>query len=184
MFEADRTLGTNRWPVVRLVAGSTTEFTLLSSRFFCLTTHWIKATTPCPGDDCRLCEELPSRGLFYVAGMCGSRISILELGAQSSGLFEQHAKFTHGGFKPGLVFQLRRRGSKSPVYSEIMRFQEGCSEVPQIDLASHVMALFKFPCPNPDEDLLMYEQRCRLVAKVRCDRAAQLLAAKRDRQMS
>src|SRR6266566_2548109 len=119
MFNADRTLGSHRWPVVRLVAGSRTEVTLLSTRFFCLTTHWYKCTLPCPGDDCRLCEILPARGLFYAACSCNSRVSILELAAQSASLFEQHAKLLHGGMRVGLVFLLSRRGAKSPVASEV-----------------------------------------------------------------
>lgn len=184
MFNADRSLGSNRWPVVRLGAGSRTEVTLLSTRFFALTTHWNKCTVPCCGDDCRLCEMLPSRGLFYVAVHCASRISILELGSQSASHFEQHAKLLGGGMRPGLVFQLARRGQKSPVASEIIREQEKCVEVAALELATRVMALYKFPCPNPGEDLVAYELRCRSVAKVRCDRAAELLSKAADRQVN
>lgn len=183
MFNADRTLGSNRWPVVRLVAGSSTEVVLLSTRFFALTTHWNKCTVPCCGDNCRLCEMLPARGLFYVAVMCVSRVSILELASQSASYFEQHAKLLHDGLRPGLVFQLKRRGAKSPVRSEVIRFQEKCSAVSQLELATRVMALYKFPCPNPGEDLAKYEVRCRAVAKVRCDRSADLLSSARERQV-
>lgn len=184
MFNADRTLGSNRWPVVRLVAGSQTEIVLLSTRFFALTTHWCKCTVPCCGDDCRLCEVLPARGIFYVACMAVSRVSILELGSQSASYFEQHAKLLHGGMRPGQVFCLSRKGAKSPVRSEVLRLQENCAEVAQLELASHVMALYKFPCPNPGEDLFAYETRCRAIAKVRCDRNAELLLSARDRQVN
>lgn len=184
MFDADRTLGSSRWPVLRLVAGSKTEVVLLSTRFFCITTHWNKCTVPCCGDDCRLCEVLPARGLFYVAVMCSSRVSILELASQSASHFELHAKLLHGGLRAGLVVQLERRGAKSPVRSEGVRFQENCSEVSQLELAQRVMALYKFPCPNCGEDLATYEIRCRGIARVRCNRAAELIGDARERQVS
>lgn len=184
MFTADRTLGSNRWPVVRLGASSRTEVVLLSTRWFALTTHWNKCTLPCCGDQCRLCEMVPTRGLFYAAVHCNSRISILELSCQSACHFEQHAKLLGGGMRVGLVFQLERRGAKHPVRSEILREQEKCAEVAQLELATRVMALYKFPCPNPGEDLLKYEERCRAVAKVRCDRAADLLSNASSRQLS
>ena len=176
MFNADRPLSANRWPVVRLGAGSTTEVILLSKRFFALTTHWVSYTIPCPGEDCALCEQVPARGLFYAAVMCNSRVSILELGAQSASLFEQHAKLLHGGLNVGLVFALTRRSAKSPVRSEVIREQDKCTPVDQLELAAHVLALFKFPCPNPGEDLLSYEKRSRGLAKIRSDRAATMLS--------
>lgn len=182
MFNADRTLGSNRWPVVRLVAGCQTEIVLLSRAFFALTTHWNKCTLPCCGDDCRLCELLPARGLFYAAVMCQDRVSILELGSQSAAYFEQHAKLLCGGMVSGLIFSLSRKGAKSPVRSEVVRTQPGCSDVSVLELASHVMALYKFPCPNPGETIETYETRCRAVSKVRCDRAADLLLNARERQ--
>lgn len=184
MFNADRSLGSHRWPVIRLVAGSCTEVVLLSSRFFAITTHWNKCTVPCCGDNCRLCEVLPSRGLFYVGAMCCSRVSILELASQSASLFEQHAKLLHGGMRPGLVFGLKRRGAKSPVNSEVLRFQEKCTEVSQLELATRVMALYKLPCPNPGEELGEYEIRISGLVRVRCNRAAELLCNARDRQVS
>lgn len=184
MFNADPTLGTSRWPVVRLGGNSRTEVTLLSTRFFCLTTHWYGVTVPCCGEDCRLCELLPARGLFYAAVHCNSRISILELASQSSAHFEQHAKLLHGGMRIGLVFALERRGAKHPVRSEVVREQSKCSEVAPLDLARRVMALYKFPCPNPGEDLAMYEKRCRIVAKARCDRTAELIANASSRQVN
>lgn len=175
MFTADRALGVHRWPVVRLGANSVTEVVLLSSRFFALTTHWNKCTLPCCVEDCRLCEVLPSRGLFYVAAMCQSRVSIVELGSLSASHLEQHCKLLHSGMKPGLVVSLSRRGLKQPVRSEVLRTQPGCTEVSQLDLASKVMVLYKFPGPNPGEELLQYEERVRKIAKVRCERAADLL---------
>lgn len=184
MFNADRTLGSHRWPVVRLGAGSRTEVVLLSTRFFALTTHWNKCTVPCCGDGCRLCELLPARGLFYLAVGCNSQLSILELGSQSSSFFEQHARFMGGGMIVGQVFELQRRTAKSPVRAEFLRVQDSCREVPQLDLATRVMALYKFPCPNPGEDVAAYELRCRSVAKVRTDRAADLIVSAHDRQVN
>jgi hypothetical protein len=184
MFEADRTLGSNRWPVVRIASGSRTEVVLLSSRFFALTTHWNKCTVPCCGDDCPLCELLPARGLFYVAVTCASRLSILELASQSSSLFEQAAKFAPGGFAPGQVVELGRKGTKQPVRSEVVRFQLGCSAVDHFELVRHVMALYKYPVPNPTEDLATYEIRCSGIARVRCNRAAELITNAGSRQVS
>lgn len=178
MFNADKTLGSNRWPVVRLRGGGRTEVVLLSTRFFCLTTHWSKFTVPCCGDHCSLCEILPGRGLFYLAVLNNSRVSILELGSQSASSFEQHAKFAGGGMKVGLVFELSRMGDKKPVRSEIIREDGKGSEVPQLDLAAHVMALYKFPPPNPGEEIVAYSERCAKIAKLRCDRCAEQLAAK------
>lgn len=184
MFEADRTLGSNRWPVVRLSAGSRTEVVLLSSRFFAITTHWNKCTVPCCGDDCPLCEILPARGLFYAAVTCASRLSILELASQSSSHFEQSVRFAPGGFNAGQVVELQRRGAKHPVRSEVCRFQEGVTAVDHFDLVRHVMALYKYPVPNPTEDLATYEIRCSGIARVRCNRAAELISNASSRQVS
>jgi len=185
MFEADRSLGVNRWPLVRIVPGHGTEVVLLSRRFFEISTHWVSEgkgrSIPCCGDDCRLCELVPIRGLFYAACMWDSRVAILELGAQASSHFEQHCKLLNGGMQAGLVVMLTRRGAKQPVRSEVLRSQTGCVEVSALELATHVMAIFKYPCPNPGDDLEAYERRCRLVAKVRCDRAADLFASARER---
>lgn len=178
MFEADQTLGTNRWPVVRLNAGSATEIVLLSPRFFCLTTHWKGFTIPCPGEDCALCELIPSRGLFYVACMCLGTVRILELGGQSAAHFEQHCELLHGGMNPGLVLSLRRRTAKAPVTSEVVRFQERVAPVDHLTLVQRVMVLFKFPCPNAGETLERYEQRVRLLAQVRNRRHAEAILTK------
>lgn len=184
MFSADNTLASTRWPIVRLRGGTNTEIVLLSRKFFALTTHWNKCTLPCCGENCRLCEMLPARGLFYLACMCNSRISILELGSQSASYFEQHAKLLHGGMVPGLVFQLSRRGDKSPVRSEVVRTVNNAADVSLLELATHVMALYKFPCPQPGEELEDYELRCRHIARVRCDRAADVLCNARDKRVN
>lgn len=175
MFEADRSTCPSRWEVIRVAAGHGTEATLLSRRFFALTTHWVRTTMPCCGDDCRLCELLPARGLFYCAVLCYSRVCIVELGAQSASHFEQHAKLLHGGMEPGLVVKLTRSGPKKPVKSEGLRMQPGHKEVEPLDLARHVMAIFKFPPPNPGDDLNTFERRCQAIARMRCDRAAEAM---------
>src|SRR5438876_8046789 len=130
MFEADKSQTPNRWPVVRVPASSRTsrhvsEVVLLSRKFFSLTTHWVRSTVPCCGDDCALCETLPCRGLFYLACSAQSHVAILELGSLSAMNIEQHAKLLHGGLRPGLVFALSRRGDKSPVHGEVVRVQDG-----------------------------------------------------------
>ena len=179
MFEAD--LGTcgNRWPVVRLRAGNTTEIVLLSKEFFCLTTHWHRCTVPCAGDGCSLCEILPGRGLFYVAAMCMGRVHLVELGAMSAANLEQHAKLLHAGMRQGLVFALSRRTGKSPVHSEVVREQPGVSVVPILSLAAHVLALYKYPPPNPGESIEAYECRIRAIAQRRNSLLAQqILQAK------
>jgi hypothetical protein len=182
MFEADHTLGANRWPVIRLKSGRVTEIVLLSTRFFSLTTHWYKCTVPCASDDCPLCDLLPARGLFYLAVGCNSRISILELGSQSASYLEQHAKFCHKGLAVGHVYELSRKGDKRPVRSEYVRSVPDTQPVAHLDLATHVMALYKYPCPNPGEELETYERRCRSVARIRCERIAEQLVRQRERQ--
>lgn len=177
MFTADSTLGANRWPVVRLVAGSRSQVVLLSEHFFAITTHWNKCTVPCAGELCELCELLPARGLFYAAVVCNSRVSILELGSQSASHFEQHCKLLSGGMRPGHVVDLSRRSAKSPVYSEVLSTKERVQAVTMLELAAHVMALYKFPCPNPDDDLETYERRCSQLAQVRNRRFAELVKA-------
>lgn len=181
MFEADQSLGAYRWKIVHLRSGSQTEVVLLSSRFFCLTTHWVGHTILCPGEDCPLCELIPARGLFYLATLWNSRVSILELGATSASYFEQGAKFSGGGMLPGNVFALSRVGAKSPVRSEFVRRVDNVQNVTHIELATRVMALYKFPPPNPTEDLKAYEARMRLVAKSRAVRHAELASKKAER---
>lgn len=181
MFSADRTLGSNRWPVVRLVPGSQTEIVLLSPSFFAITTHWNKCTVPCSGEDCDLCQLLPSRGLFYVACVCASQVRMLELGSQSASHFEQHCKLLHGGMRPGLLVSLSRRTQKSPVFTEVIGFKEQVAPISTLVLANHVMALFKFPPANPGECVISYEKRCRVLAKVRNARMAELLTSQQNR---
>lgn len=184
MFDADHTLGSSRWPLVRLRARSETEVVLLSDRFFSLTTHWNGCTVPCPGDNCLLCETSPRRGLFYLAVGCDSRRSLLELASHSAADFEHSAKLYGGGMTPGAVFALSRRSDKSPIRSEFVRRQDVREPVDILDLARHVMAVFKFPPPNPTEDIEAYEKRCRWMAKNRTDRIVRELAEKSTIRMS
>lgn len=182
MFDADRGTCGNRWPVLRVRAGSATEIVLLSQDFFCLTTHWDRCTVPCAGDGCGLCEILPARGLFYLAAMCMSRVHVVELGALSSANLEQHAKLLHSGLRPGLVFSLSRRTGKSPVHSEVVREQAGVSVVPVLVLAAHVLALYKYPPPNIGESIEAYEVRIRGLALRRNSLLARrLLESKTER---
>lgn len=184
MFSSDRTLGANRWHVVRLRGGCQTEVVLLSTRFFELTTHWVNQTVPCAGDGCLLCDEIGPRGLYYAAVMCNSRVMILELGCQSSSYLEQHARLLHGGMQPGQVYVLSRSGDKKPVRSECIRVVNTAKEVEHMDLVAHVMAVYKFPPPNPGEGINSYEGRCRKIAQVRNARVAQLRSDARDRRVN
>ena len=174
MFEADSGRATRRWPVLRMTPGHRTEVRLLSDRFFPLTTHWIRnpafprgATVPCPGDDCLLCETLPARGLFYLAVGCNGGVYILELAAQSSSLLEQHLKLLHGGIKPGQNVVLTRASDKSPVRSECVSFKEGTRAVSLFDLAARVMALYRYPGPQPEEGFEAYEERMKTLCQRR-----------------
>lgn len=167
MFDAERSNSSYRWPVLRLAAGSRSEVVLLSDRFFALTTHWTSHTVPCAGEECDLCDLLPSRGLFYVAVHAVGKPFLCELGAQSASLFEQHAKLLHGGLRPGQVYELSRSGKKLPVRSECIRFQDGVSVVPTLTLAHRVLALYRYPGPNPGETIESYEQRIRMLARSR-----------------
>lgn len=172
MFTSDQTRGSNRWHVIRLKTGSKTEGINLSACFFPITTHWVGHTVPCCIDNCDLCELEPQRGLFYLALFCMGKTMMLELGAQSSGHLEQHAKLLHGGLKPGHVITCSRRGQKQPVFSEITGFHENTSAVTTLQLAAKVMALYKLPCPNPGEDLDAYSSRCALITRARNVRLA------------
>lgn len=167
MFDDSYAAGTSRWPVVRLRAGSKTRIVLLSTRFLPLPTHWVKPTVPCPGEHCRLCELLPVRTLYYVACQNDGRVSLLELGGTSSANFEQHAKLFSGGMVPGTVFDVSRRTAQSPTYSEAVDKKENVKEVDLMALVAHVMALYRYPCPNPAENLASYERRVMLMAQLR-----------------
>lgn len=170
MFEADRGSSQHRWPVVRMGQGSRTRVTLLSTAFFSLTTHWWQHTVPCSGDGCRLCEVLPGRGLFYVAVMVESRVSILELGAQSASHLEQHLKLMHGGMLAGHVIELVRVGKKSPIRGECVETLPGVGGVTLRELVAHVLALYKLPGPNPSETLEVYETRIAALTRARNER--------------
>lgn len=181
MFYNDSQSGCSRWPVVRIRGGSSSEVIILSSAPFAITTHWDGTTQPCCGAGCRLCEHVPTRGLFYFPVMCNSRVSILELANQSFAYFEQHCRLLHGGLRPGLVVLLKRKSDKAPLHSEVLRFQDQAKEVGLLETAAHVMALFKYPGPNPGDTLESYEARCVHVGRARCERAAERLLQTRER---
>lgn len=179
MFDGDQTAGVHRWPIVKLRAGSKARVVLLSTRFLPIGTHWIKGTLPCPGEDCGLCEMLPVRTLFYVACMNDARLSLLELGSAGASHFEQHCKLLGGGMRPGVVLDVSRRTAQSPVYSEAIEFKENCKEVSLMDLVTHVMTVYRFPCPNPGEDLASYERRVMYMSQLRNKRLRDQMAVAR-----
>jgi hypothetical protein len=110
--------------------------------------------------------------MFYVAVYWNSRVCLLELSAASASHFEQHCRLLHGGMRPGLEFNASRRTEKRPVYTEVTGFKEGTKKIELLDLAAHVMLLYKLPCPNPGEDITSYEQRIRLMTMIRNRRLA------------
>lgn len=181
MFEADKSRLLSRWDVLRLRVGHRSEMVLLSTKPFCLTTHYVRSTIPCAGRDCPLCELIVPRGLWYVAGGINGRVMMVEFSGTSFGLLEQHAKLLHGGFKVGQVFVLERRAQKRPTWSECVRSVTTAHEVDHFDLCKHVMALYRFPPPNPGESIDDYERRCHRLAFVRNKRAAELLSKSEPR---
>jgi len=172
MFSNDSTRGSNRWHVIRVRSGCQTEVINLSEAFFPITTHYIGHTVPCCLDNCALCDWKPQRGLFYLAVYCLSRTMMLELGAQSSGHLEQHAKLMHHGLRSGQVIRCQRRGQKQPIYTEITDCQQNVTAVAPIDLASKVMALYKLPCSNPGDTIDDYSSRLAGIVRIRNERLA------------
>lgn len=182
MFDADRGAGSSRWQVLRLRGGCSADIVLLSRSFFAVSTHWTGCTVACAGEGCELCELLPGRGLFYVAAMCIARVHLVELGAQSASHMEQQAKLLHGGLTPGQEWTLRRRTDKAPIYTECTGQRQASSEVLPLQIAAKVMALYKYPCPNPTENLEQYDARIHASAVLRCKRLAeQIKAGKQER---
>lgn len=180
MFNGEVIGGLSRWHVVRLPAGSSCEAVLLSGEFFSLTTHWNGCTVVCAGDGCALCEILGTRGLWYVAVHAAGQVRMVELGAVSASHLEQHCKLMHGGMRPGLVIRFSRSGRKQPVHSEVLREQAGVQAVPTLKLAAHVMAIYKYPPPNPADDLGSYDLRLRAACQLRNRHLAeQILSAKK-----
>lgn len=178
MFEADKSQGASRWHVIRLRGGSTTEIVLLTRRFFEVTTHWVGHTIACAGAGCELCELLPARGLFYHACHVMGRVHLVELGAQAASHMEQAANLLHGGFLPGQEWLLKRRTDKSPIHSECTGHRQVGGEVLPIQLAAKVMAIYKYPCPNPYEEIESYDRRLHEMAVRRCRSAAVTLKGK------
>lgn len=174
MFNCDCAAGVDRWPLVRMVAGSETEVVVCSEGFLPLTTHWVGKTVVCAGDGCCLCDLLPARGVFYLPVVCAGRASILELSAVSASHFEQHCKLLHGGIRPGLVVELRRRGHKSPVHSEVVGTVGTATAVPMLKFVGLVMALYHFPGANPGESFDHYEKRLRQMVLSRSVRERRL----------
>lgn len=172
MFEADYGSATRRWPLVRFGQNSRTRVTLLSTRFFAVTTHWTGVTVLCPRDGCQLCELVPARGLFYLAVGCEQRISLLELGSQSAAHLEQHLKLLHGGMVCGHVLDLRRAGKRQPVFAECVETLPNVGGVTYEELMRHVMVVYKMPAPNPSEGVEEYELRISRMVRQRNQFAA------------
>lgn len=176
MFTADRVQGGSRWPVVRMNAGSQTQVILLADHPFALTVHWVGWSAPCAGDGCSLCETLAGRGLFYFPVICQQRASILELSSQSWSHLEQHAKLLHQAVRVGQVYNLTRRGAKNPIWAECVDFRENTTSVPDLALIQRVMAIYKFPPPQPADSLQTYEERIQKSALLRNERLALQIA--------
>lgn len=175
MFDADFGSATRRWPLVRFGQNSRTRVTLLSTRFFAVTTHWTGVTVLCPGDGCALCELVPARGLFYLAVVCEQRVSLVELGSQSASHLEQHLKLLHSGMVVGHVLDLRRSGKRQPVFAECVETLPNVGGVTYEDLMRHVMVVYKMPAPNPSESVEDYEVRIAAMVRRRNERCAELI---------
>lgn len=167
MFDQSFEAGSVRWPVVRIKPGGTTKIVVCAERFLPVPSHWVGHTCLCPGDGCELCELLPVRGLFYLAVVWGGRPSILELSCFSSSNFEQHCKLLHGGVRPGLEVELRRKTQRGIVRSEVVGEIESAVSVPIADFVGKVMALYHFPGVNPGESFSDYESRLSRMALAR-----------------
>lgn len=176
MFEADQS-GLHRWPLVRIAPHGETRVVLLSEKFLPLTVHWSRRSMLCGHDDCPLCAWLPSRGLYYLACSCNSRVSMIEMACLSSLMLEQHCKLLHGGLRPGLELRLWRSSKKSPVMSEVLDYREGVEGVPLEQLAQRVMSLYQMPGPNPGETFEAWSARLRVLACRRGELDAKRLAA-------
>lgn len=174
MFEPSPSAGAARWPIVRVRDRNETEVIVVGMKFLALTTHWIPVgrgrSVLCCVDECALCDVLPARGFFYLPVVWDNRSAILELSALAASHFEQHCKLLHNGIRAGLKVRLARRGQKQPIRSEVVGFHDGARTIDQLTFASRVLAVYNYPPPNPDWDLLEYEQRIRAAAKVRSAR--------------
>lgn len=107
--------------------------------------------------------------------MVNGRVHLIELGAQSASLWEQHANLLHGGLRCGQVYELSRSTARSPIRAECLRQVEAKGAVDQMDVARRVMAVYKYPCSNPGETLEQYDARIHKMAVVRCRRMCELL---------
>lgn len=180
MFEADFGTKGNRWELVRVRPGCESELVLLSQEFFALTVHWVGHSVPCAGNGCVLCESLVARGLFYLGGVCQNRLAMIELGSESAMNLEQHLKLLNGGFVPGLRIRFLRRSAKAPVHGEVVGKVEVKGPITRRQLARRVLALYKFPCDNPDESEADYETRIARMARARNEQIAKRLASSSD----
>jgi hypothetical protein len=183
MFSADQVAGGSRWPLVRVASHGETKVVLCSDAFLPLTVHWVGRSVVCGGETCPLCQCLPGRGLFYLAVYCNDRPSILELGALSSSLLEQHCKLLHQGIRPGLVVRLARRSAKAPVTSEVIEEKPGVARVPLMELVSRVVALYHLPGPNPNEGFDEYDARLNRIALARANSERSRLDAMNSRRV-
>ena len=184
MFQVDQNSGGARWPLVRVQVGGETKVVLLAMQFLPLTVHWVGRSVPCAGDGCALCSWLPGRGLFYLPVMCSGRASILELSAISASHLEQHCKLLHGGVRTGLVLRLSRRTTKAPIFSEVIEEKQGVRNVPSVDFAGRVMALFQLPGPNPGESIEDYSGRCSKICLRRSESEVAKLKASAEKRVS
>lgn len=184
MFQTDQSSGGQRWPLVRVQIGGETQVVLLSMTMLPLTVHWVSRSVPCGGDGCSLCSWLPGRGLYYLPVMCQGRASILELGSMSASHLEQHCKLLHGGIATGHVLRLSRRTAKAPIYAEVLETKTGVRNVPMVDFAGRVMALYQLPGPNPGESIDDYSVRCSKICLRRSESELARLKARSEKSVS
>lgn len=169
-----------RWSILRVVPGHVTRVVLLSGDWLRLATHWVGKTVICPEtESCPLCELIGVRCFWYLpaAVLPGKSPCLLELSALSSADLEQRGKLFCGRIGSGIEIELTRRGSKSPIRSEIVADTPSSVRVDFQTWATALMAVYSLPMLNSDETIVEYGVRVRNLIVQRAELAAARLRA-------
>jgi hypothetical protein len=151
-----------RWPLLRVRPGHQFEFELLSGEWVRLCTHFCTKTFLCAEDDrCEACSVLPARNYWYLPGLAGpeKRPSLIELSASASADLEQRAKFSFGSIGAGLTVVCSRKGPRSPVLCEPLRFAARATPLPFQTWVTYLMAIYNLPAVRPIDSLESYSVR-------------------------
>lgn len=167
---------TARWPLLRVQPGHDSLVELLSGDWVRLSTHYYKRTFLCPeSPSCASCDLLPVRCYWYLPALVlpQRRATLIEFSSAASSDLEQHAKLLSGRIGAGLTIRLSRRGSKSPVRSEVVSDSSVVSQLRFHEWVTALMAIYLLPPIHSDEGLDSYggrvqrvlEERSRLIAE-------------------